>query len=984
MRSKRFLILLLVSLVIFSGYSQKGKQTHDFTRFVNPFMGTGDHGHTYPGAVLPHGMVQLSPDTRMENWDGSSGYHYSDKTILGFSHTHLSGTGEPEFCDILFMPTVGAVKLVAGDENLPGSGYRSAFSHQNEEASPGYYKVLLDDYQVAAELTATERTGFHRYTFPASQNSNIIVDLKHRGHIVNSNLQIVNDSTISGYTVTTKWAVDKHVYFYARFSKPFKKFGVAVNESVADKIANAEGKNIKGFFTFDTNIKEQILVKIGISAVSAEGARMNLEAENSGWDFSRIKHEAQNKWNQYLSKIEIEGGTEKQRRIFYTSLYHVALAPNLFMDIDGQFRGADHRVHQANGFTNYTIFSLWDVFRTQMPLLTIIEPARMNDYMKTFTEMYRIGGSLPIWEIYGTLSGNMIGKHSLPLILDAYNKGIRNFDINLAYKGMKAAMDNIEYFNNLGFIPADIEGIGGSVAKVMEYSFNEWCLAEMAKNLNKQDDYLLYQQRAQFYRNMFDRSTGFMRPKNSDYSWVKPFDPAEPSGHYVEGNSYQYSAFVPHDVNGLINLQGGDAKFVQWLDTLFTHKSRFDKNVVDASGLIGQYAHGNEPSHEIAYLYNYAGAAPKTQKYSSEILNSLYDDAPAGLSGNEDCGQISAWYVMSAMGFYSVLPGEPTYSIGSPLFNKVTINLENGKRFIIHANHVSEKNCYIQSVTLNGKNYSKSWFTHQEILNGGEFVFEMGEKPNYGWGTSGADRPFTQKLLPAVAMPWYKISENYFFDKATITLGSETKGTAIYYTADGTEPTIKSTRYTKPFILNNTSVIKFLATKSGLLTTSVVSAKIEKLTKIDLTWFKNYEGDDLKPGLSYSYFEDHVMYVDELDKLKPKKVGITPDFSIEERENDGLFAFTYSGYIKIPTDGVYTFYLSTNDGGVLYMDGKRFIDADGPRTATPSSRTVSLKAGTYEIGEKYFQMGGGFSNVVSWKGPGITKEVIPASFLFHK
>ena len=984
MRAIRFLILPLLNLILFTGYSQNNSQTRDLTRFVNPFIGTGDHGHTYPGAVLPHGMVQLSPDTRMENWDGSSGYHYSDETILGFSHTHLSGTGEPEFCDILFMPTVGEVKLFSGDENKPGSGYRSSFTHQNEEASTGFYKVLLDDYQVTAELTATERTGFHRYTFPESQNSNIIIDLKHRGHIVNSNLQIVNDSTISGFTITTKWAVDKQVYFYARFSKPFRKSGIAVNDSLAGKITNAEGKNIKGFFTFSTNATEQILMKIGISAVSTEGARKNLEAENSGWDFSQIKNEAKNKWNRYLSRIEVEGGTEKQRRIFYTSLYHVALAPNLFMDIDGQFRGADHKVHQADGFTNYTIFSLWDVFRTQMPLLTIIEPGRMNDYMQTFAAMYRFGGSLPVWEIQGTLSGNMIGKHSLPLILDAYNKGIRNFDFELAYKGMKEAMEHLGYYNNLGFIPADIEGTGGSVAKVMEYSFNEWCLAQMAKNLNKQDDYLLYQQRAQFYRNMFDHSTGFMRPKNSDYTWVKPFDPAEPSGHFVEGNSFQYSAFVPHDVNGLINMQGGDAKFVQWLDTLFTRKSRFDKNVVDASGLIGQYAHGNEPSHEIAYLYNYAGAAPKTQKYASEILSSLYDDAPAGLSGNEDCGQISAWYVMSAMGFYSVLPGEPSYSIGSPIFDKVILNLENGKRFTICANHAGAKNCYIQSATLNGKPYSKAWFIHRQILDGGEFVFEMGEKPNYSWGTSKADRPFTQKLVAAVSMPWYKIKENYFFDKATISLGSDTEGTAIYYTVDGSEPTTQSARYSKPFELENTSEIKFFAKKSGLLTSTIVSAKIEKLAKIELTRFKNYEGELLKPGLSYSYFEDHVMYVDELEKLKPKKIGITPDFNIEERENDGLFAFTYSGYIKIPRDGVYTFYLSTNDGGVLYMDGKRFIDADGPRTATPSSRTVSLKAGTYEIGEKYFQMGGGFSNVVSWKGPGITKEVIPSNALFHK
>jgi len=516
MRNLRIIFLFFLIPIISIRYSHA--QVIDYTKLVNPFMGTGDHGHTYPGAVLPHGMVQLSPDTRMENWDGSSGYHFSDNTIIGFSHTHLSGTGEPEFCDILFMPTVGDVRLVSGDEKKPDSGYRSTFSHQNEEASPGYYRVLLDDYKVTAELTATERTGFHRYTFPASSNSNIIIDLKHRGHIMDSNLQILNDSTISGYTITTRWAIDKHIYFYARFSKPFKKFGIAVNDTLVDRIAIAKGKNLKAFVRFNTGEKEQILVKIGISAVSVDGAMKNLEAENRWWNFTGVRDDAREKWNQYLSKIEAEGGTEKQRRIFYTSLYHAALAPNLFMDSDGQFRGADHQVHQAKGFTNYTIFSLWDVFRTQMPLLTIIEPSRMNDFMMTFMEMYRIGGSLPVWEIQGTLSGNMIGKHALPLILDAYQKGIRDFDVELAYKGMKTAMENLEYYNNLGFIPSDIEGTGGSVAKVMEYAFDDWCLAEMAHILNKEDDYLLYQQRAQFYRNMFDSTTGFMRPKNKDYT----------------------------------------------------------------------------------------------------------------------------------------------------------------------------------------------------------------------------------------------------------------------------------------------------------------------------------------------------------------------------------------------------------------------------------------------------------------------------------
>ena len=976
----QFLMLSFLVCTIFVSCAEN----QDFTQFVDPFIGTGEHGHTYPGATMPFGMVQLSPDTRGPNWDGSSGYHYSDKTIMGFSHTHLSGTGSPEFCDVLFMPTVGNIQMVVGDEENSNTGYRSKFSHDNEEASPGYYKVLLDDYNVTVELTSTKRSGFHRYTFPESGNSNIIIDLKHREKIIESNIQIVSDSVITGLTRSTGWAADQHIYFYAKFSKPFKKFGIAIDDTLVDEITEAEGKDVKAYVTFDIKKDEQILVKVGISAVSVEGACKNLEAEIPGWSFSKIEANANKVWNKLLSKIEVEGGTEKERRIFYTSMYHSALAPNLFMDVDGSFRGVDKKVHKAKDFTNYTVYSLWDVFRTQLPLYTILSPSKMNDWIKTAIEMYRISGRLPRWEIQGHLSGNMIGNHSLPLILDAYNKGIRDYDVELAYEGMKKSMEDIEYYNNLGFIPADIEKTGGSVAIVMEYAYNDWCLSEMSKILDKHDDHLLYQQRAQFYKNLFDSTTGFMRPKNRDYSWVEPFDPAEPSGHYVEGNAFQYSAFVPHDMTGLINLIGGDDKFNTWMDTLFTHQSEFDKNVVDAAGLIGQYAHGNEPSHQIAYLYNYAGVAPKTQKYVREILRTLYDDTQEGLSGNEDCGQISAWYIMSAMGFYPVLPGEPTYTIGSPLFEKVTINLENGKQFTIGANNVSEKNKYIQSAKLTGKPYTKSWFAHEEILNGSEFIFEMGENPNYDWGTSKEDRPTTKEFVSAVSMPYYKIKENYFFDKATITLGSETEGAKIYYTSDGSEPTINSTLYTVPFELNKTSEIKFFAKKNGLLTSTVVEVEIEKMKKINITYFKNYEGGNFKPGLQYKYYEEDVLYVDELEKFKPKKIGITPNFNIEERDNDGLFGFIYSGYIKIPKDGVYTFFLSTNDGGVLYMDGKRFIDKDGPGGATPLSRIVNLKAGTYKIGEKYFQMGGGFSNTISWKGPGIRKEVIPASVLFHQ
>ncbi len=962
---------------------------HELTQYVDPFIGTGEHGHTYPGAVVPFGMIQLSPDTRKENWDGSSGYHYSDKTIRGFSHTHLSGTGESELCDVMFMPTVGKVQLDPGDADDSKTGYRSSFSHKNEEASPGYYKVLLDDYNTTVELTAAERSGFHRYTFPRSTRSNVIIDLWHRGRVVKANINFENDTVISGLTMSTGWAKDQYIYFYAVFSKPFKQYGIARNNTLLSDTRTADGKDIKAFVIFDTKAGEQILAKVGISAVSVEGARKNLEADISDWDFDSIHKQAKEKWNNYLSKITVDGGTEKEKRIFYTALYHTALAPNLFMDVDGQYRGVDHKIHKAGGFTNYTLFSLWDVFRAEMPLLNILEPHRMNDFIRTFLEMYKTAGRLPIWEIQATLSAHMIGRHALPVILDAYRKGITDFDIDLAYQGMKEAMENNmafnNYYKNYGYIPADIEGIGGSVSIAVEYAYNNWCVAEMAKILNKQNDVLKYQQRAQFYKNNFDPSTGFLRPRNLDHTWFKPFDPAKPTGDYTEGNAFQYSAFVPHDMTyGLIPMLGGDEKFVKWLDTLFTHTSPYDKTVVDAAGLIGQYAHGNEPSHEIAYLYTYAGAAPKTQKYVHEILKTLYDDTPEGLSGNEDCGQISAWYVFSAMGFYPVLPGDTVYVIGSPLFPEAKISLDNGKTFTVKARNVSDKNIYIQSAKLNGKPYSRSYLTHNDIVNGGEIVLEMGSKPNYDWGTSPKDRPKTEKLISAVSMPFARIKENYFFDKATVELGCDTKGAKIFYTTDNSEPDENSNMYSGPFQIDKTTTIKFFAEKEGLMPSFTVTATFRKMPRINYTYLKNYDHLDLKPGLKYKYYEEHVLYVDELDKFEPKKTGITPYFSIEDRDNSGLFAFIYDGYIKIPRDGVYTFYLLTNDGGVLYLNGKRFIDMDGPRTASPMSRTIRLKAGTYIIGEKYFQMGGGFENTVSWKGPGIRKEVIPPEVLFHQ
>jgi len=950
-------------LIIIALASCSGNKT-DYTSFVDPFIGTGGHGHTFPGAMVPFGMVQLSPDTRMENWDGSSGYHESDKTIMGFSHTHLSGTGAPEFCDILFMPTTGKENVLVGDEENSETGYRSKYSHDNEFASPGYYKVLLDDYNVTAELTATNRTGFHRYTFPESNESNIIIDLLNRDRVIDSEMNIISDTEISGYRRSIRWAKNQHVYFYAKFSKSFKSAGIYVDDKIVDNIKTAKGKNIKGFVNYSTKEGESILVKVGVSSVSIDGAKKNLEAENADWKFDKIKNEAEQLWNNNLSKIEVEGGTEKQRRIFYTGLYHTAMAPVTLNDVDGKYRGGDHKVHSVDGFTRYTVWSLWDIFRTQMPLYTIIEPSRMNDYMKTFLEIYKITGRLPHWEIWGEHSGSMIGHHSLPIILDAYNKGIRDYDIEIAYEAMKNQVDKNGSYSNMGYQP------GGSVSEVMEYSYNDWCIAEMAKQLGKEKDYLHYQKRAQFYKNLFDPTTGFMRPRNTDGSWLSPFDPTEGTHHFVEGNSYQYTMFAPHDISSLIDSIGGDEKFDKWMDKLFTVTSEHDNVIVDATGLIGQYAHGNEPSHHMAYLYNYIGKPWKTQAIVSQILETLYDDRPDGISGNEDCGQMSAWYIMSAMGFYPVCPGEPTYIFGSPIFDKVSINLENGNKFIVRAENISKENKYIQSVTLNGKDYNKSYFEHYDIVNGSTLIFNMGNKPNKNWGAAKESRPFTEPLQPFVELPYAATTNNYFLHTGKVTLKCNDNKAKIYYTTDGSEPTENSEFYSEQITVNKTTQIRFTAFKKGILSSTPVSIEMKKLEFVNYT---NYENKlKFAPGLNYKYYHAHVINPFELDDLEPLETGIISRITAAERKREDYFGYNFEGYLKIPKDGIYTISISSNDGNVFFLDDKRF-----------GGGSIAIRKGMYKISQKYFQLGNNKWDIVNWKGPGIEKQEIPASAFFH-
>ena len=968
MKIKQFSLLTFIVLVM---NACGGNHREDLTLFVNPFIGTGGDGHTYPGASMPFGMVQLSPDTRLEGQESCGGYYYTDGTILGFSHTHLNGVGEPEYRDVLFMPMTGKAFLTPGPVNRTSAGYRSRYRHSTEIAGAGYYSVMLNDYGIKAELTATLRAGMHRYTFPASENSHILIDLAHPGGAEELFIRKINNTDIEGLRRSHGWAYDQYVYFYARFSKPFVSFDIASDDIILEGKEEAQGKNIKALVHYKTEKNEQILVKVGISAVSMEGARKNLEAEIPGWDFDEVALNAKKSWNEVLNKITIEGGSPEQRQIFYTAMYHAFLSPDVFMDVDGKYRGIDHKVHTADGFTNYTVFSMWDTFRALHPLFTIVERERTVDFIKSLLQKYDDGGRLPMWPLAGNYTDDMLGYHAAPIIVDAWAKGIRNFDTEKAFKAMKeiAGMDRLglKYYKKIGYLPYDRQG--ESVSKTLEYCYDDWCISRMAKGLARQNDYLQFHQRAHFYENVFDKNTGFMRGKSYDRKWLEPFDPMVNSA-YSEGNAYQYM-FVPHDIDGLIDLMGGDRAFSHWLDVLFSLKS-----AVRQPGNIGQYWHGNEPSHHLAYMYDYAGEPWKTQKLVRRILDELYNEGPSGLAGNEDCGQMSAWYIMSALGFYPVTPGLDIYAIGSPLFDRATIHLENGNKFIVQANNNSPQNVYIQSATLNGVPYFKSYISHEEIMNSGEMIFEMGPEPNKTWGAKENERPYTDNGDKVTRIPFVSSASQLFNEKITILLGCDTRGAEIRYTIDGTDPTQQSALFTTPITIDKSTTLKMRAYHNELKPSAVIAIPFEKAVPLPAM------DKNVRPGLGFKYYERFFVTTADLDNAVPVESGTINTFTVSKADKPTYFGYMFDGYIKVPADGIYTFYLLSNDGSRLFIDDREIIENDANHSAVEEPGQIALKAGLHKIRVKYFQCGGRKELKVSWQGPGFKKKEISPAVLF--
>lgn len=823
------IIFVTLNIFVSTIYSQ-----NNLTKYVDPFIGTSGHGHTYPGAVLPFGLVQLSPDTGIEGWDWCSGYHYSDNSIMGFSHTHLSGTGAADYADILLMPTIGKVKILPGSKDNPDEGYRSRFSHNNEVASPGYYSVLLDDYNINVELTATERCGFHKYTFPKSDQSNIIIDLKHGlDDYSEGSIKIIDSRRIEGVRKSSGWAKEHFVYFYAEFSKPFSGYTLFMDDAPVNRAQQLTGSNVKAALNFSTKESEVILVKVGISAVDNDGARQNLEAEIPHFDFDKTLTEAKSKWQKELNKIVVEGGTETQKKIFYTALYHTLITPNIFNDVDGRYYGMDRKIHASKDFNYYTVFSLWDTFRAEHPLLTIIDRKRSRDFVRTILAKYEESGLLPVWELASNETWTMIGYHSIPVIFDSYMKGISDFNYNLALSAMKKSAERdqhgLKLYRERGFIPADKEN--ESVSKTLEYAYDDWCIAQFAKKICNEQEYKNYNARSLFYKNLFDEPTGFFRGKLSNGKWIEPFNPKEVNAIYTEASAWQYNFFVLHDVKGLINLLGGNQKLIDKIDEMFSESDVLEgRHQPDITGLIGQYAHGNEPSHHVAYLYNYAGAPWKTQERTRYIMNTLYTDKPDGLCGNDDCGQLSAWYVFSAMGFYPVAPGQNLYPIGSPIFEKVTINLENEKQFVIAANNNSGKNIFINSAKLNGKIIDSPFITHHQIMDGGKLEFDMNSAPNKDWGKNLSEL-FSMAPDPIeVEKPEIYAESEIFYNSQKVKLSTRTASAKIAYTLDGSEPGINSSLYSEPITISESATLKSVAfLPDGRTSTTTTSSFIKSM-----------------------------------------------------------------------------------------------------------------------------------------------------------
>ncbi|MCK4879887.1 MAG: GH92 family glycosyl hydrolase [Bacteroidales bacterium] len=970
--------------------------------YVDPFLGTSNcRWMLFPGPTMPFGMVKLSPDNTDE-WLMDAGYEYTIESISGFGHVHSWMMGS-----FLCMPTTGEIKTAPGTKEDPDSGYRSRIDHANEKASPGYYSVLLNDYDIKAELTATTRGGFHRYTYPETDSAHVLFDLQvpeeAKPEIIHASVHKVSDTEIAGTIHRVAGWNEYKLHFVSRFNRPFETMDGWKGDSIKrniEEISVHDNSDIGALVNFSAKTDQEVLMKTGISYVSIDQARLNMEREMDqfGWEFDKVYENARTTWNSLLSKIKVEGGTEEEKVKFYTNLYRAYSARTIFSDVDGKYTDMCEKTQQLDDPDSpvYGCDAFWNTFWNLNQLWSLVNPDMAEKWINSLLEIYDAGGWLPKGPGGLEYSSIMVASHEIPLIVNAWQKGIKGFDEEKAYRAMKEIQTtparahecggyvgnrNLLSYVNKGFVPAD----EGPVSNTLEYAYDDWCVAQMAKSLGKEDDYVYFMNRSQYYRNVFDKQSGYMRPKERGGPWSQEFEPVVKAvgkedsfggKDYVEGNAWQYSWFVPHDVPGLIDLMGV-GEFNSRLEAGFEDsKPRFVSQFVN---------HSNQPNMQAAWLFNYSGKPWLTQKWVRAILENYYGTGPVdGYPGDEDQGQMGAWYVMSAMGLFEMDGGAsllPVYEIASPVFNRVTIQLDEnyykGKEFIIEARNTSKANKYIQSATLNGKSHDSYWFYHSELVKGGKLVLEMGPEPNMNWAAD-TEPPHTYELEPPITPPYVTNPEKQFLEKAVVSIECDTDGTDIYYSLDGEEPDKCAKLFTGPFTIHQTTTINMIAFRGD-------QASLPATAEFKKTLFRQpVEPGPVKAGLRYNYYSGAFRMVNDFANLEPLKSGITSNLTIGARESETYFAFDFEGYMKIPQDGLYTFYLKTNDGSKMYLAEEPIIDNDGLHPAIERKKTMALKKGTYPIVVKYFQEGGTNLLKVSWKGPGVEKQEIPGSVLFHK
>lgn len=948
--------------------------------YVNPFVGTGFHGHTYPGATLPFGAVQLSPDTRRGNWDACSGYHYSDSTILGFSHTHLSGTGCIDLGDVLLRPTSMPVQLDGKSEYI----FQPArFSHKNEVATPGYYSVYLDDEGIKAELSATTRAGIHRYTFSDGKEAAVVLDLAHlldSEFIYEAEIKQTDANELSGMRRTRGWVDNQYVFFTVQFSQPIAKLELVSDGKACEATDSVKGTRLQALAHFGQ--QKSVVAKVGISVVSEENTRENLNSEIAGFDFDTVKKNAADAWRNALKVVEVKGGTEEQRTNFYTAWYHSMVVPNTVSDVNGEYRRHDMTTGQvAEGRRMYSTFSTWDTFRGWHPLMTLTDTTLVNNMVNSLLNMYDASGELPLWPLSAGETGTMIGYHSASIIADAYMKGIRGFDAEKALQAMIKSSEinkkGADYYIKYGFIPANIKK--ESISCLLEFAYDDWAIAQMAKEMGKNDVYETYIARSQNYINVFDGMTRFFRGKRMDGNWMGNFNPYEVGRDYTEATAWQYRFFVPHDVNGMIQQFGGTEAFTACLDSLFTVSSEIDGELSDITGLIGQYAHGNEPSHHMAYLYNYIGRPWQTQAMTRRLLDEMYAPTPEGIVGNEDCGQMSAWYILSAMGFYSVCPGSNEFVLTAPLFEEVKLALANGKQLVIKANS-SKKNVYIKEVKLNGQVIDKNFVTYAQLMEGGTLEYVLTDEPCMDRGIAPEAAPYSFTKGQVAAMPYVTEDLNLFTDRIDVHLGSATADARIYYTLDGSEPTEQSALYKGAIPVDKTTTIKAKAFKDGFAPSRTLSIEATKaVLKPALTTKAT------TPGTAYTYFEGYYKVVGDLDRARAVKKGVMSEPSIKDAPQADHYGYIFEGLIEVPEDGVYTFATKSDDGSVLYIGNEKVVDNDGSHAAISASGRIALKKGLHPYKLMYFEDYEGEHLSWEWMTPsGKQMEPVPANILYVK